>query len=153
MKSNSSWILLKSRVDTILLEAIPSSFKARPDPIYQSISFKLTESNQCCRGSSGLDVSWGRGDGTGKAFQAECFRSVLVLGSFKGLFTLKIKRWHVKWESTIFGKTAQPLSPSHTKYTWALPVRCGATQRGSEGQSSSVFFCAMWPCLSHSSHL
>lgn len=41
MKSNNSWILLKSKADTIPLETIPSSSKGRPDPIYPIIFSQL----------------------------------------------------------------------------------------------------------------
>lgn len=163
MKSNNSWFLLKSKVDTIPLETIPSNSKGRPDPIYHIIFFQLLLGSAKVYLASINHEAEVMGWGSVLGWMSWISSG---LGFLQSLFTLRIKRWNVKYESTILETSAVisqsytvcwPLSvwlqlfegevrdeiPSHTWYAWPLSVWWGALWRRSGEWNSSAFISAV----------
>lgn len=137
MKSNNSWILLKSKVDTIPLDTIPSDSKGRSDPIYHIIFLQLlsgsAEVAQVPLASINHEaevMGWG-------SILGWMSRISSGLGFLQSLFTLRIKGELSNAKAQFLKR--QLSSPN----AWPLSVWCGALWRRSEGWNSSAFISAV----------
>ena len=147
MKSNNSWILLKSNADTIPLETIPSGSKGRPDPIYPIIFSQLLSGSatvaQAPLASMNHEaevMGWG-------SVLGWMSRISSGLGFLQSLFTLRIKRWNVKCESTILETSAVASQSSSACLTFVCLVWGYLKEKWGTEFFSSHQCCGLVSCI------